>query len=173
MTLNLYDATVPSFLQILGSLDHLIDQAEAHMAEHGVTEEDLVQTRLFPNMQPLTYQLKASAEHSRGAIEGVRAGVFTPQTVMAPQTFADLRAKLRDAHDFLAALDPAEVNGFVGQDMRFEFKGHITPFTAENFLFSFALPNFYFHATTAYDLLRHKGVKIGKMDFLGKMQVKG
>ncbi len=172
MTVNLYDATIPSFLQILGSLDHLIDQAEAHMAEHGVTEEDLVQARLFPNMQPLTYQLKASAEHSRGAIEGVRAGVFTPQTVMPPQTFADLRSKLRDAHDFLAALDPAEVNGFVGQDMRFEFKDHITRFTAEGFLLSFALPNFYFHATTAYDLLRHKGVKIGKMDFLGKMRVK-
>ena len=173
MTLTLYNATIPSFLQILGSLDHLIDKAEAHMAEHGATEEELVQARLFPNMQPLAYQLKSSGEHSRGAIEGVRAGVFTPQLAMPPQTFADLRAKIHEARDFLAALDPAEVNGFVGQDMRFEFKDHITPFTAEGFLLSFALPNFYFHATTAYDLLRHKGVKIGKMDFLGKMQVKG
>jgi uncharacterized protein len=172
MTISLYDATIPSFLQILGSLDHLIDKAEAHMAEHGVAEEELVQARLIDNMQPLAYQLKASAEHSRGAIEGVRAGVFTPQTVMPPQTFEELRAYLAHARDFLAALDPAEVNGFVGQDMRFEFKTTNIPFTAEAFLFSFAQPNFYFHATTAYDLLRHKGVKIGKMDFLGALQAK-
>lgn len=173
MTLNLYDATIPVFRQILGSLDHLIDKAQHHMAEHGTAEEDLVQARLFPTMQPLAYQLKASCEHSRGAIEAVRVGVFTPQTAMPPQTFVDLRAKLSEARDFLGALDPAEVNGFVGQDMRFEFKSNVIPFTAEGFLFSFALPNFYFHATTAYDLLRHKGVKIGKMDFLGKMQVNG
>ncbi len=172
MTISLYDATIPAFLQILGSLDHLIDRAEAHMAEHGVAEDELVQVRLFPNMQPLAYQLKASAEHSRGAIEGIRAGVFTPQTTLPPQTFVDLRAYLANACAFLAALDPAEVNGFVGQDMRFEFKTTSVPFTAESFLFSFAQPNFYFHATTAYDLLRHKGVKIGKMDFLGALRAK-
>jgi uncharacterized protein len=172
VTISLYDATIPAYLQILGSVDHLIDKARAHMAEHGVSEEELVQARLAPDMQPLAYQIKASAEHSRGAIEGVRAGVFTPQTVLPPQTFDDLRAKIHDARGFLAALDPAEVNGFVGRDMRFEFRDRKIPFTAEGFLLSFAQPNFYFHATTAYDVLRHKGVKIGKPDFLGALRVK-
>ena len=173
MTITLYNATIPTFLQILGSINHLMEKAEAHMAEHGVTEEDLLQARLAPNMQPLAYQIKCCAEHSRGAIEGVRAGVFIPQTALPPQTFTDLRAYLAEATFFLAALDPAEVNGFAGQDMRFEWKDTRIPFTAEGFLFSYALPNFYFHATTAYDLLRLKGVKIGKMDFLGQMQVRG
>lgn len=170
MAISLYEATIPSFLQILGSVDHLIDKARAHAAEHGLAEAALV--RLASNMQPLAYQIKASAEHSRGAIEGLRAGVFTPSTALPPQDFDALRAVISHAREFLGALDPGEVNGFVGRDMRFEFRDRIIPFTGEGFLLSFAQPNFYFHAATAYDVLRNQGVKIGKMDFMGRLQVK-
>ncbi len=173
MPITLYDATVPTFQQIIGSMKGLIAKARLHMAETDVTEEDLVTARLALDMLPLAYQLKATAEHSRGAIEGVRASVYSPDLTPPPMTFADLEAKLDAALAFLAALDRQEINGFEGQDMRFEFGERQIPFTAENFLFSFALPNFYFHAATAYDILRHKGVKIGKPDFLGALRVKG
>jgi uncharacterized protein len=172
MAITLYDAVIPSNLQILGSVSGLIDKAEAHMAEHGVSEEELIAARLAPDMLPLSYQIKASAEHSKGAIEGVRAGVYSPDLTPPPTSFAALREKLDAAKAFLSALDPAEVNGFEGQDMRFEFGERKMPFTAENFLLSFALPNFFFHSTTAYDILRYKGVKIGKPDFLGAVRIK-
>jgi uncharacterized protein len=172
VTISLYEATIPTYLQILGSVDHLIDKARAHAAEHGIAEDELVQARLADDMQPLAYQIKASAEHSRGAIEALRAGVFTPSTALPPQDFDALRAVIAHAREFLGALDPAEVNGFTGRDMRFEFRGSIIPFTGEGFLLSFAQPNFYFHATTAYDVLRNQGVKIGKRDFLGALRIK-
>lgn len=172
MAITLYDALIPSFRQILGSVQGLIAKAVAHMAEHGVSEEELVTARLAPDMLPLAYQIKASAEHSKAAILGVRAGVYSPDLTPPPMTFAALGEKLDDAQAFLAGLDPDEVNGFEGQDMRFEFGERKIPFTAENFLLSFAQPNFYFHATTAYAVLRMKGVKIGKPDFLGAMRFK-
>ncbi len=173
MAISLYDALIPSFRQIVGSVNKLIDKARAHMAEAGVTEQELIEARLVPDMLPLAYQIKTVAEHSQVAIEAVRAGVYSPDLTPPPQTFALLRAKLEGAEAFLAALDPAEVNGFEGQDMRFEFGERKMLFTAENYLLSFAQPNFYFHAATAYDVLRHKGVKIGKPDFLGAVRIKG
>jgi hypothetical protein len=111
--------------------------------------------------------VKAVAEHSQGAIEGVRAGVYSPSLDPWPESLAGLKAKLGAAEAFLAGLDPAEVEGFVGRDMRFEFRERRMDFDAEHFLLSFAQPNFYFHATTAYDILRARGFGIGKGDFIG------
>ena len=91
---------------------------------------------------------------------------------MPPDSFAGLFDKLTAAQTDLQALDPAEINGFIGQEMRFEFNDFRMDFSAEDFLMSYAMPNFYFHATTAYDILRNRGVKIGKMNFLGKLPVK-
>jgi uncharacterized protein len=173
MTISLYDALIPQFRQLLGSTKTLLTKAEAHCAEHGLTHEELIGARLIDNMQPFAYQVKCTSEHSIGAIRAVRAGVFTPSTAYPPDNFADLNALVDAADADLTALDRAEIDGFVGQDMRFEFKSTIIPFTAENFLLSFAQPNFYFHATTAYDLLRMKGVTLGKMVFLGRLAVKG
>jgi uncharacterized protein len=173
MPITLYDATIPTFLQILGSVTHLLNKAEAHCAEQGLPHEELINAKLYENMQPFSYQVKASAEHSLGAIEGLRQGSFSPSLEYPPNSFEALHERIDGAKAALAALDPAEINGFVGKDMCFAFKDRRTDFTAENFLFSFSLPNFYFHATTAYDVLRMKGVKIGKMDFLGQLRAKG
>jgi uncharacterized protein len=172
MAITLYAAIVPSFRQILGSVHGLIAKAEAHLAEAGGEEAELVAARLAPDMLPLAYQIKASAEHSKGAILGVRAGVYSPDLTPPPMTFAALREKIEDAQDFLAALDPVEVDAFEGRDMRFEFGERKMPFTAESFLLSFAQPNFYFHASTAYAVLRMKGVRIGKPDFMGAVRIK-
>jgi uncharacterized protein len=123
-------------------------------------------------MLPFTYQVKSTAEHSLGAINAVREGYATPSLEAPPKTFAGLLEKLHAAREGLTALVPAEVNGFIGKDVVFEFKGVRREFVGENFLMSYALPNFYFHAVTAYDLLRVRGLAIGKKDFTGELAVK-
>lgn len=123
-------------------------------------------------MLPFAYQVKCVAEHSCGAIEGVRTGNYTPGTNPPPAGFAALKARLSAAADALQAIDPAEVEAFVGNDMQFSFGETVIPFTVENFLLSFAQPNFYFHATTAYNIMRAEGATIGKRDFLGQLRMK-
>jgi len=172
MSITLYAAAVPTFCQILGSVSALVDKADAFCKEKGMAEADLVGACLAPDMFPFAYQVKSTAVHSIGAIEGVRKGVFSPDMTPPPNSLAGLKARVEEALAQLQALKPAEVDGFVGRDMRFEFRHIKIPFTAENFLLSFSMPNFFFHATTAYDILRWKGAAIGKMDFMGRMQIK-
>lgn len=172
MSFSLYSATIPPFLQILGSVAGLLDKAEAWCEAQGVPADQLINARLAPDMLPFAYQVKSTAEHSIGAIEGVRRGVFSPSLAAPPDSIAGLRDKLGEARTALSAIDKSEVDSFVGRDMCFEFKDFRLDFTAEGFLTSFSLPNFYFHATTAYDVLRMKGLAIGKRDFMGQMTVK-
>lgn len=172
MTLSLYAAVVPNYIQILGAVAGLLDKAEAHCAAEGLDPEDLLTAQLAPDMLPFGYQVKSCYGHSIGAIEGVRAGVFSPDMGMWPTTFEGLRDAIAKALAAVEALTPDEVNGFVGQDMRFEMGEMKMPFTAEDFLLSFSQPNFYFHATTAYNILRWKGVKLGKRDFMGRPRLK-
>lgn len=172
MSISLYDAIIPGNLQVIGSVSALVDKAGAFCAENGRSEEDMIQAKLIEDMLPFAYQVKAVAEHSLGAIEGVRAGNYSPDLGAPPADFAGLKAKLANATSALEAIDPAEVESFIGKDMQFSFGEMVIPFTAENFLLSFAQPNFYFHATTAYDILRAEGVTIGKRDFLGQLRIK-
>lgn len=171
MPISLYDAIVPSQRQIIAAIDALVDKAAAHCSQAGLTEAQLIEARLAPDMLPFGYQVKSVAEHSQGAIEAVRAGVYSPSLEPWPATFAGLKAKLAAADTFLAGLDPAEFEGWIGRAMRFEFRERGMDFTVENFLLSFAQPNFYFHATTAYDVLRAEGLAIGKGDFMGRPRI--
>jgi hypothetical protein len=123
-------------------------------------------------MFPFAYQVKSTAVHSLGAIEGVRRGVFSPDITPPPTDFEALRSQVAGALSALKAVDPAEIDGFMGRDMRFEFRDMRMDFTAENFLLSFSLPNFYFHTTAAYSILRWKGVAVGKRDYLGRLRLK-
>jgi uncharacterized protein len=172
MGLSLYDATVPNFCQLLESVTGLLDKGAAYCAAKGIAEGEIVGACLAPDMFPFAYQVKSTAVHSLGAIEGVRKGVFSPDLVPPPADFASLRAHVARTIVELKAIKPAEVESFIGRDMRFEFKDIRLNFTAENFLLSFSTPNFFFHATTAYDILRSKGVTIGKTDFLGRLRLK-
>lgn len=173
MPLSLHAATVPSYLQILHQMTHLLGKAEAWCQEKGLPPSELIGARLAPDMWTFAYQVKSTAVHSWGAIEGLRRGVFSPDTHPAPDSFAGLRERVATAHANLSALDPAELESFIGRDMRFEFGERRMDFTAEEFLLSFSQPNFYFHATTAYDILRMKGLPIGKRDFTGRVRLKG
>ena len=173
MALSLYDATIPSFRQTLGAVAGLLVTAESFCAEKGFAQQDIIEARLAEDMLPFAYQVKSTAVHSLGAIEGVRRGVFSPDMTPPPQTFTALRSRIAETLAALETIQPAEVETFMGRDMRFEFRERRLEFTAENFLLSFSLPNFYFHAATAYDILRWKGVHIGKRDFMGRLRLKG
>jgi uncharacterized protein len=172
MGLSLYAATIPSYLQVLQSVSGLLSKAQSFCAEKGVDPGSIIQARLAEDMLPFAYQIRATATHSLGAIEAVRKGVFAPDLTPPPETFAALEAKIAETLSSLAQIKQAEVDAFVGRDMRFSFKDRHIDFAGEDFLLSFSQPNFYFHATTAYDILRWKGVAIGKRDFIGKLRAK-
>jgi hypothetical protein len=121
LAFSLYAAIVPSYRQILGAVAGLTAKAEAFCTEQGIAPQELIQARLAPDMLPFAYQVKSTAVHSLGAIEGVRRGVFCPDRTAPPETFAALQARIAETLTALAAIDAAEINGFLGRDMRFAF----------------------------------------------------
>ena len=129
-------------------------------------------TALFSGTGTRFYQIASVAHHSLGAINGIKAGVFRPPGQLSPATYADMQKTLADTITALQAITPAEVNALEGKDVSFELGAFKMPFVAENFILSFSLPNFYFHATTTYDILRTHGVTLGKRDFMGPLRLK-
>jgi hypothetical protein len=172
MAISLYDLSVGTYLQILGGVEGFLGKALGHFKDKGIDPNAVVETRLFEDMLPFRFQITSVAHHSLGAIRGVQAGSFSPQAQIPPLDYAGLQKLVSDAREALQPLKPAEVNAWEGKDVTFKVRDISLPFTAENFVLSFSLPNFYFHATTAYDILRHKGVPLGKRDFTGKLRLK-
>ena len=172
MPVSLYAATVPTFLQILGSVVALLDKAEAYCAEKGIAEADLIETKLAEDMLPFGFQVSSVAHHSFGAVEAVGKGLFAPDRSPWPDTLAGLRERVEGARAGLAALDPVTLDALKGHDMRFEYGEHRMDFTVEDFLFTFSQPNFHFHAAMAYAILRMKGLAIGKRDYMGALRLK-
>ena len=171
MAISLYDASVACFLQTLGGVDGFLSRGLAHCNERNIDPNEIVETRLFSDMLPFRYQILAVASHSIGAMRGVKQGLFSPATEMPPLDYAGLQKVITDATEALQQLAPADVNALEGKDVLFQVRDLKLPFKAEGFLLSFSLPNFHFHATTAYDILRMKGVQVGKRDYLGKMRI--
>ncbi|QDW37750.1 DUF1993 domain-containing protein [Bradyrhizobium sp. KBS0727] len=172
MAFSLYDATVANYLQILGGVSGVLDRSLAHFREKNVDPESIVEARLAPDMLPFRFQIISVAQHSRGAIEGVQQGVFKPPAFKTPYDYAGLQGLVAETQKALSALTPEAVNGLAGRDVMFHLGERQLPFTAEGFLMSFSLPNFYFHAATAYDILRTNGVPLGKRDFMGRLNLK-
>ncbi|MGK2910028.1 MAG: DUF1993 domain-containing protein [Sphingobium sp.] len=172
MALSLYQATVPSYIQILGSVLRLMGKAEAFCAEKALPADDILNARLADDMLPFAYQVKSTTVHSIGAINGVKKGKFGPDMTPPPSSFAELKEQLEATLAALNAIVPEDMESLIGGDMVFELGERRLEFAAENFLLSFSLPNFYFHATTAYDILRSKGLAIGKRDFIGVPRIK-
>jgi hypothetical protein len=172
MAFSLYDASVANYLQILGAVSGYMEKGAAHFKEKGGNVEDIVETRLFDDMLPFRFQIVSVAHHSRGAMDAVQKGVFSPDMGKPDLKYADLQKMVADATSALTALKPDDVNALAGRDVVFQMRDNKLPFTAESFLMSFSLPNFFFHATTAYDILRHKGVPLGKRDFMGRLRIK-
>jgi hypothetical protein len=172
MAFSLYDATVANYLQILGAVGGFLEKSLTHFREEGIDTAEIVETRLASDMLSFRFQIISIAHHSRGAMEAAKNGVFLPSSDKPELDYAALQALVTEARNELSALTPEAVNALVGRDVIFKVGERTVPFTAEGFLMSFSLPNFFFHATTAYDILRHKGAPLGKRDFVGKMRLK-
>ncbi len=172
MSLSLYTATVGSYLQILPSVAGLVDKAEAHCRDKGLADEAIAGASIAPDMWPFAKQITSVAHHSAGAIKSIHAGVFGPDLEPAPTDFAALRCRIADAIAMLQALDPAEIDAMADRDTCFQFKERRMDFTVSDFLLSFSLPNFYFHAAAAYSVLRNQGLAVGKTDFMGRPRMK-
>ena len=172
MALSLYDASVANYLQILGAVSGVLDKSLAHFREKGIDPETIVEARLAPDMQPLRFQIISVAQHSRGAIEGVREGVFTRRRPRPHTTSQGYRGSSR------RRARPCR-RGPRRRSTRSAATTSCSRSATANcrsrpraFLMSFSLPNFYFHATTAYDILRTNGVPLGKRDFMGRLNMK-
>jgi hypothetical protein len=172
MPILLYDAVIPSQIQILGAMDALLDKAQAFCGTQDKAESDLIGARLAPDMLPFGYQIKSCAAHAVGGIEGVRAGSFSPDMSPWPTDFVGLHGIVQEAIGRLKEIDRVSFDALIDRDTAFTFGETRMPFTGADFLLSFSQPNFYFHATTAYAILRAQGVKLGKRDFMGIPRMK-
>lgn len=172
MAITLYDLSVANYLQTLGAVVGFLEKGFVHFTTNHVDLDEIVETRLAPDMLPFRFQLQSVAHHSLGAIEGVKKGLFQPPPQAPEYDYRGLQKLVAQAQEALQKLTPAEVNALEGRDVVFQLRDFKMPFTAEGFLLSFSLPNFYFHATTAYDILRTKGVPIGKRDYMGQVRLK-
>src|SRR4051812_48862452 len=172
MSFSLYDATIANYLQIINATDALMTKSLAHVTQKGIDPAEIVETRLCADMLPFRFQVISLAHHSRGAMDAAKNGVFVPPTMRPELDYAGLQGLVAEARNELSAWTPESANALVGRDVTFKLGERALPFTAEGFLMSFSLPNFFFHATTAYDILRHKGAPIGKRDYMGRLTLK-
>jgi hypothetical protein len=166
MAISMYHASVPVFLQLLGGLKATIEKGEAAAASKKWDEAVLLNWRLYPDMFTFARQVRQASEHALGA--GRAAGVDVPSLPPIDNNFAEMKARIDKTIDFLKGLRPNQLDG--KEDTQVTLPG-ATPrtFTAQVYLYHFAMPNFYFHITTGYNILRSLGVEIGKRDFMGQM----
>jgi hypothetical protein len=169
MTISMYAASVPLLKQMLQSLDAILSQAEAHARDKKIEPAALLQARLYPDMFPLVRQVQIASDNAKG-IAARLAGVDVPSFPDTEQSFEELHARIAKTLAFLDTVKPEQFEGSEERDI-VVYKG--TPwemqFKGQAYLVNFGLPNFFFHVTTAYALLRHNGVDIGKDDFIGKI----
>ncbi|NHZ34162.1 DUF1993 domain-containing protein [Massilia rubra] len=166
MTFSMYDASVPVFKQILTSLSAIIDKAEAHATEKKIEPAALLQARLYPDMFPFLRQVQVAADFAKGCCARL-AGVDVPRYDDTEQTFADLKDRIAKTLAFINGLPQDGIEASAQRDISTSSGANAKHFKGQVYLAHYALPHFYFHATTAYAILRHNGVEVGKKDFIG------
>lgn len=165
--MSFYDATIPAFLQILNSLSGLLTKAEAHCEAKKIQPDVLFNARLFPDMLPLSKQIQLASDFAAKGCARLTHGEV-PTVPDTEKTFAELKARLAKTIEYVKAFKPEQFEGGDTKDVTFPVGPNNTlTLKGQQFLNSFAFPNFYFHAATAHGILRHNGVEIGKRDFLG------
>lgn len=172
MAMTFYDLSVPTFLQTVKAVGDFLDRAVRHCAETGTEPDAFVESRLIADMAPFHFQIEAAWHHAVWGLEAARTGAFTPPALVGPVPFADLRAMMAKAQSTLEAYSPDEVNGWAGRDLDLRIGPRRLSFTSETLILSFSLPNFHFHAVTAYDILRMRGVPLGKRDYEGQLRTR-
>ena len=166
MPLSMYQASVPAFLQMLNSLSAILDKAEVYAAQRKIDPAVLLNYRLAPDMFPLSRQVQIAADHAKGCCARL-AGREVPKFDDDETSFADLRARIARTVAFVQGFEPSDLDGSEEREIALTVGGQPMRFKGQHYLVSFVLPNFYFHATTAYAILRHAGLPIGKRDFMG------
>ena len=172
MATSLYDLSVASYLQTVGAVAGFLDRAAKQCAETGSDPDDFVGARLFEDMAPFHFQIECVDHHSVWALEAVKSGLFAPPALVGPIPFVDLQAMMAQTETALKAFTPDEVNSWAGKDLDLQIGPRRLAFTSETLILSFSLPNFYFHAVTAYDILRTRGVPLGKLDYEGRLRTR-
>jgi hypothetical protein len=165
--MSFYDATVPAYLQILGSLSGLLGKAEAHCKAKNIAPEVLLTARLYPDMLPFTKQIQLASDFAaKGCARLTQSEV--PSTPDTEKTFEELKQRLAKTIDYVKSFRPAQFDGADARNVTFPIGPDKTmTLTGQQFLSGFSFPNFYFHAAIAHGILRHNGVEIGKRDFMG------
>jgi uncharacterized protein len=183
---TLYDLSVPTFLQTVRAVGGCLDRTTKHYADTAADLEEVVKARLVPDMAPFHFQIEALTHHAVWGLEAAKTGVFAPPPLVGAMPFADLRAMVGQAVTALEALSPGEVNSWSGKNLDIEifqpldvdnattssWVSRTLAFTPETFLLSYSLPNFYFHAVTAYNILRTRGVPLGKLHYQGQLRTR-
>ena len=166
MTISMYQASVPRFVNILGNLANILDKAQAHVEAKKIAEGTLPGYRLFPDMLPMTSQVQIACDSAKGVVARL-AGIDIPVFEDNEKTLADLKARVAKTIAFIQTITPAQIDGTEEKDIVIKRGEKETHYKGMQFLLGHAVPNFYFHVTTTYNILRHNGVEIGKRDFLG------
>jgi hypothetical protein len=166
MSISMYDASVPVFRQMLNSLSAILDKAEAHAAGRKIDPAALLQARLYPDMFPLTRQVQIAADFAKGSCARL-AGVEVPRYEDTEQGFGELKQRIAKTLAFIDGLPREAIEHSEERDIVLTVAGQQMQFKGQEYLLHWTLCNFYFHATTAYAILRHNGVELGKRDFIG------
>jgi len=162
----MYQASAPRFARILRNLSAILAKAQAHVEAKKLDAAALTGCRLFPDMFPLTRQVQIACDQAKGAVARL-AGMEPPKHEDTEQSFADLQARVAKTLDFVESLKASQIDGSESREVVLKQRTGELRLKGLDYLFSHAYPNFYFHVTTAYNLLRHNGVEIGKKDFVG------
>jgi uncharacterized protein len=166
MSPSMYQASIPAFVQMLNNLSTILDKAEAYAKDRKIDPEVLLNYRLAADMLPFIRQVQIAADLAKGAVARL-AGVEVPKHDDTEKTFADLKARLDKTVMFVQSVQPNDIDGSEDRDISLTLGEHTMSFKGQPYLVHFVMPNFYFHCTTAYDILRHCGVELGKRDFIG------
>lgn len=168
---SLYDLSLGTYRRVLQASIATMEKGASFFAEQGINPDDILEMRLAPDMAAFPFQVNSVRHHSLGAAKGLLAGEFSPPPDIPELDYQGLLGLLKEALTELDSVDADAIAAVEGKAMQFKAAKFEIPFSSENFVLSFSLPNLYFHATTLYDMLRIKGVPVGKMDFMGKMNV--
>jgi len=163
----MYQASAPRFANILRNLAAILDKAEAHCAAKKIDPAAITTARLYPDMFAFTRQVQIACDSAKGAVARL-AGVEIPKHEDTEQTFAELKARIAKTIDFLESVSASKIDGSEEKEVVLQMRSGERRFKGLQYLLGHAYPNFYFHVTTAYNILRHNGVEIGKADFIGK-----
>ena len=166
MPISMYQASAPRFVNSLTNLSAILDKAQAHAEAKKIDPAALINFRLYPDMFPMKRQVQIACDTAKGAVARL-AGVEIPKHEDSEKTFEELKARIAMTLAFIASVKAAQIDGTQDKDVVLKMQGKDVTLKGMQYLLGSAWPNFYFHVTTAYNILRHNGVELGKRDFIG------